>query len=131
MPIGDTPRTVTFMPVGLSTLGRLMTVTISGEAIGSPALFAAIPGLTFRIWKASRVTELFNSAFAPFRSTSTCNGWPDGFEGCPQPFDQRQVGDQHRDGQRDAERGHEGRGLAHDQVAQVVGDWYRHRRYPV
>ncbi len=41
-------KIVTFMPLALSTLGRLMTVTISSEAIGCAALFLAIPGLKSR-----------------------------------------------------------------------------------
>ena len=43
-PIGSIPRTVTFMPSGVSTLGRLTTVNPSGETIGSPSVVVAMPG---------------------------------------------------------------------------------------
>ena len=41
-------RTVTFMPSGASTLAKLMTVTTSSEAIGSPSFPRAMPDLNLR-----------------------------------------------------------------------------------
>jgi hypothetical protein len=49
-PTGSRPRTETFMPSGESTLGRLTTVSPSGETIGSPLEAVAIPGRRRMIW---------------------------------------------------------------------------------
>src|SRR5581483_730342 len=49
----------------------------------------------------------------------------------PQTAHEREVGDQHGDRQRDAERGHNRRRSSHDEVAQVVSNRYGHDVYPV
>ena len=119
------PRSVTFIPSGLSTLGRLMTVTISSEAIGwSPS--RAMPCMDFKSWKTSRVMALVSSAVDAFAHHQNLQRIAGGLERGPQPVHQRQHRQQHSHGESDAERGHEGGGLPDHQVAQIVRDRNRH-----
>jgi hypothetical protein len=76
MPAGSSPRTVTFMPSGASTLARLITVTISKEAMGSPFKVRAIPALNFKSWNCDRVKFETSSVSDPLRITRICSGSP-------------------------------------------------------
>ena len=60
-----------------------------------------MPGMAFSSSKAARVRPLFSSAVPPFRITRTFSGSPIRLKRIA-GLDQRQDGDQHRDGERDA-----------------------------
>ena len=76
MPAWVRPRTLRFVPSGLSTFARFTTVTSSSEASGCPSRPVAIPRLNFRSWNCVRVKLLTNSESEPLRSTSTLSGSP-------------------------------------------------------
>ena len=81
------------------------------------------------IWYASLETVEVSSASTPLRSTRNCRGSPLPANTAFKPFGQRHRRNQHGDGQADADRGHQRRAFALDEVADVVVDRNAHDRF--
>src|ERR1022692_2966405 len=131
MPMGERPRRVTLAPSGASTLARLITVTTSSDAMGSPFCARAMPVLNFQTWDCPRGKVGAHFRLGAFAHNNDLQRIAAGGERSAQPGQQRHHGQQNGHGERDAQRGHQRGGLANHQITKVIRERDGHGRISI